>query len=414
MKRPIAALLALCLTLVAAAAEPVAAPTAADASTPQQVLVLLNLPSAHFRADGNYASAYAASMGSAARSRLALSLARAHGLSLSNRWPMPILGLDCFVMEVPAALAPEEVASRLGRDPRVAWAQAMHVFRPSGHADPLFSLQPAAREWQLDELHAAATGRGVRVAVIDSGVQLDHPDLIGQVTLNMNLAGEPGRDAEIHGTAVAGIIAARADNHVGIVGVAPEARLLALRACRQSSASDTQCDTLSLARALHAAIEQGAQIVNLSLGGPPDRLIRQLVETAMARGIGVVAAANRAAQDGGFPAGIRGVIAVSDRTAAPAADAILVAPGTDIPTTLPGSRWATVSGASFAAAHVTGLLALMLDAGARSGKPRADPAADLARQGDGRVDACASLVRAGAACACGCNLASPMASIAPR
>jgi subtilisin family serine protease len=413
MKALIAAWLAGCLVAGVGAAEPAALPATPNATVAQQVLVLLQLPSAHFRPDGNYTGVYANTLGSAARRRYAQSLARAHGLSLATDWPLPMLGLDCYVMEVPAAQDPDAVADQLGRDPRVVWVQRMHQFRPLAHDDPLFGMQPAAREWQLDELHAAATGRDIRVATIDSGVQLDHPDLKGQIALDIDLVGAVPYAAEDHGTAVAGIIVARANNHVGIAGVAPQARLLALRACWQAAPSDTQCNTLSLARALHAAIEHGAQVVNLSLGGPPDRLIRQLVELAMARGIGVVAAANRSAAGGGFPAAIGGVIAVTD-TSAQTPDGLWVAPGIDIPTTLPVSRWATVTGASYASAHVSGLLALMLDAQSRAGTARTPVANDLVRRPDGRVDACASLSRAGSACACACSGGSPTALMAPH
>jgi subtilisin family serine protease len=303
-------------------------------------------------------------------------------------------------MDVPASQRADDVAMRLARDPRVTWAQPMNVFHALSHDDPLFSLQPAAREWQLDELHAAATGRDVRVAVIDSGVQLDHPDLAGQVMASANFVGEPDARAEIHGTAVAGIIAARADNHVGIAGVAPRARLLALRACRQATAADTSCTTLSLATALHAAIDRSAQVINMSLGGPSDRLIERLVGAALERGIVVVTAADRALPNGGFPAAVHGVVAVVDETSGAAPAGMVAAPGTDIPATLPGSRWATVSGASYAAAHVSGLLALMLDARASANGVRAPISRALVTRADGRVDACASLLRAGATRTC--------------
>ena len=188
----------------------------------------------------------------------------------------------------------------------------MHVFRSLGHDDPLFGVQPAAAEWRLNDMHAAATGRDVRVAVVDSGVQLDHPDLVGQVVGHASFAGDREERAETHGTAVAGIVAARADNHLGIAGVAPEARLLALRACREVSARETTCSTLGLALALHAAIDRSAQVINLSLGGPFDRLIEQLVGAALTRGIPVVAAADRTLSAGGFPASVPGVLAVVD------------------------------------------------------------------------------------------------------
>ena len=231
-----------------AGAADAASPAAATTDPRPQVLVLLDLPPAHFRADGNYASGYADASGRAARRRIASALAERHGLALLTEWPMPVVGLDCYVMAVPDARGADAVAVSLSGEPGVAWAQAMNVFRPLAHDDPLFTLQPAATAWRLDELHRSATGRDVRVAVIDSGVQLDHPDLAGQVASSANLV---GRDrpwvGELHGTAVAGVIAARADNRIGIAGVAPGARMLALRSCVEQSAGDTSCNSLGLA-----------------------------------------------------------------------------------------------------------------------------------------------------------------------
>jgi subtilisin family serine protease len=406
--------IAACAAL-AQAADRAAEPAPSLAERQQQVLVLLRIPAAHFRADGNYASGYADAAGRAARRRTAAALARIHGLDMVTDWPLPILGLDCYVMGVPDERRADDVAGQLSRDPRVERAQAMNQFHALGHDDPLFSMQPAARQWQLADLHEAATGRGVRVAVVDSAVQLDHPDLSGQVESSQNLVAGRPYVAENHGTAVAGIIAARADNHIGIVGVAPQARLLALRACWQESTADSLCTTLSLALALHSAVERGAQVINLSLGGPSDRLVEQLIDVALARGIAVVAAADRTAPRGGFPAALNGVIAVVDDTAGATPSGAWIAPGRDVPTTLPASRWSTVSGASYAAAHVSGLLALMIDLHARSGRVGGPLAAELVALPDGRIDACASLTRAGAVCACACGAAaSAQESIARR
>ncbi len=409
----LAALITLLIVLGIAPAAQAAEPATAPADPKQQVLVLLHLPAAHFRADGNYASGYADASGRTARRRVAAALARAHGLGLRTDWPMPNIGVDCYVMDVPAERHPDDVALQLSGDPRVEWAQAVHLFQALAHDDPLFAMQPATAAWRLAELHAAAGGREVRVAVIDSGIQLDHPDLAGQVSASLNMvAGQPYR-AEAHGTAVAGIIAARADNGVGIAGVAPQARLLALRSCWQESAAESLCTSLTLALALNAAIDRGAQVINLSLGGPPDRLVQQLIEAALGRRIAVVAAVDRTAPKGGFPAGLKGVVAVIDEAATTAPPGTLIAPGRDIPTTLPGSRWATVSGASYAAAHVSGLLALMIELRTRVG---AGPpiAADLVARADGSIDACASLARAGAACVCACGPAAAADSLAPH
>ena len=392
---------------------------AADAIDPgaaaaEQVLVLIHLPAPHFRADGNYAPGYADASGTVARRRLATAMARSHGLRLVDDWPLPILGVDCYVMDLPPSASSEEVAARLARDPRVAWAQPMHVFRSLGHDDPLFGVQPAAAEWHLDDMHAAATGRNVRVAVVDSGVQLDHPDLVGQVVAHASFAADRDDRAETHGTAVAGIVAAGADNHLGIAGVAPDAQLLALRACREVSTRETTCSTLGIALALHAAIDRNAQVINLSLGGPFDRLIEQLVGAALARGISVVAAADRTLSAGGFPASVPGVLAVVDENAGATPAGMVAAPGTDVPSTLPGSRWGVVSGASYAAAHVSGMLALMIDVQARSHGPSSSPQSKIVVGSDGRIDSCASLGRAGAACLCNC-LSAPQtaASVTP-
>jgi subtilisin family serine protease len=188
--------------------------------------------------------------------------------------------------------------------------------------------------------------------------------------------------------------------------------LLALRSCWQQPAAETSCTTLSLALALSAAIERGAQVINLSLGGPSDRLVRRLIDAALARRIAVVAAVDRTAAGGGFPAGIEGVVAATDEAAPSAPPGTLVAPGRDVPTTVPQSRWATVSGASYAAAHVSGLLALIRELQARSGRSGTPAAAELVVQADGQVDACASLARARAACVCGCGATPAMESVA--
>jgi subtilisin family serine protease len=407
-----------------AATAVVAAPTPAaplpEAEAAQQVLVLLNLPPQHFRPDGNYAGSYADAGGRAARRRVAAQLAREHGLAMGSDWPMPLLGLDCFVMNVPPDQSPGRIAQDLSHDARVAWAQTMNVYRAQqGHDDPLFVMQPAARAWQLAALHETVTGRSVRVAVIDSGVESVHPDLARQVELSEDfiVAGRTA-PAEAHGTAVAGIVAAQADNGIGIVGIAPQARVLALRACWQqaTAAASTLCSSLSLAQALNFAITHDAQVINLSLSGPPDQLLGRLLDVALGRGIAVVAAVDRAAPDGGFPAAHRGVIAVADAGPEPVASGVVIAPGRDIPTTVVGGRWAVVSGSSYAAAHVSGLLALLREAHERRGTPTSTAVAvashDLVLLPDGRVDACASLSRVAGSCSCDCSAANPAPTVA--
>ncbi|MFG6490460.1 S8 family serine peptidase [Roseateles sp. BYS78W] len=382
-------------------------PAVAQAEEAQrQVLVMLQLPKAHYRPDGSYAGSYGAGVGRQSRQQVAQSLADKHGLQMSSEWPMPLAGVDCFVMRVPDGdrRAAADVARAVAEDRRVAWAQPVGLYQAQGsEQEPLYAAQPAAQQWHLAELHRLATGRGVRVAVVDSGVEVGHPDLAGQVVFNQNFVDDRPPPAENHGTAVAGIIAARADNGAGIAGIAPQARLLALRACWQAAKTDggqTLCTSLGLAKALYAAIQQGADIINMSLGGPDDRLLALLLDQAQARGVSIVAA--QPAKGGPFPANHPGVLVVGSGPPLPAGT--LIAPGRDVPSTLPGGGWGLVSGSSFSAAHAAGLLALMRElGGSRSGgmllktafvttgQDRIDSCATLARQAGARGPACAGL-----------------------
>ncbi len=385
----------------------------------QQVLVLLRLPPEHFRPDADYGESYGRGLGHSARRRIAARLAREHGLTLVSDWPLPFVGVDCYVMSVPMNQSPDAVAASISRDPDVAWSEPIRVYRGQGeaatHDDPLYRVQPAAREWRLAELHEVATGRNVRVAVIDSMIEKTHPDLAGQVQISENFVTGRSDEAEQHGTGVAGIIAARADNGLGIAGVAPRARLLALRACwqepaPQSSSATTVCDSLSLAEALHFAIDHNAQVINLSLSGPPDRLLSGLLDAALARGITVVGAFDRNLPGGGFPASHAGVVAVIDESLGAAPSGVFGAPGRDIPTTQPGGRWYLVSGSSYAAAHVSGLFALL-----RERAPRGQSSAALVTTATGgAIDACATLLRAAGPCGCACPNARPALAIVRR
>jgi len=379
-----AALLAVAMP---ATAQP--APAASDDSE-HQVLVLVRLPPAHFRPGGSYGAGYPDAPGRAARRRIVASLAREHGLRTVTDWPMPLLGLDCYVLAVPPDQRAEAVAGELAHDARVEWAQPMNTYRSLAGGDPLAVAQPATREWHLATLHGAATGRGTKVAIIDSGVDAAHPDLAGALMSNENFVAARAPAPEWHGTTVAGIVAARADNGIGIAGIAPDAHLLALRGCWQQSVDATLCNTLALALALHAAVSQQADVINLSVTGPADRLLDRLLDVALERGIAVVAAADAQARDGGFPAAHRGVIGVVENGAARLPPGAWRAPGRDVPTTAPGGGWAFVSGASYAAAHVSGLLALVRERRARD-RGAAGVQSALVAAPDGRIDACATL-----------------------
>jgi hypothetical protein len=406
-----------------------------ETPAPHQVLVMLRLPPPHFRAGADYGG-YGAGLGSdpgrLARHRAALALARAHGLRIVDEWPMPVIGLDCYVMEGPAD-ARATLLGTLASDPRVAWAQPVNLFhgmrQADPRADPLYPLQPDGKAWHVAELHRVSTGRGVRVAVIDSGIDSQHPDLARQVDVRENFVDDKPTPPEAHGTAVAGVIAAHAGNGLGVAGVAPGARLMALRACWETAgpggAQGARCSSFTLAKALNFAILHDARVINLSLGGPADRLLQALVESAAARGITVVGAVDPARPDG-FPAKVPGVLAVG--MAAPghpapagAAEGLLLAPGVDVPTCVPRARWGFVSGTSYAAAHVSGLVALLAELLPQAGPAElrshilassgsSPGAATLEHTGRGvnsafglTIDACASIARAAGTCVCSCH-----------
>lgn len=389
-------------------------------TTQHQILLMLHAAPAHYRPDSNYVGGYRTSPSREARRRIARALAREHDLRLRTDWPMPALGLDCFVLDAPDRVAAERAVQALAADARVESVQPMQRFRLLAYRDPLYPAQPAASNWHLSELHARTTGKGVLVAVVDSGVAAAHPDLQGQVAATRNFVDDHGDVPETHGTEVAGIIAARADNGVGIVGIAPQSRLLALRACAQTGDGTAECSSFALARALQFAIERRAQVLNLSLSGPPDRLLGRLLDAAMARGITAVGAVDAQASDGGFPASHAGVLAVAGHNADKPPAAALLAPGQGIPTTRSDGSWGLVSGPSFAAAQVSGLVALLrqLSPGLKPERLRSilAPATGLglAAERPQPIDACAVLLRVDGRCTCNCATTSSTTLVMPR
>lgn len=414
-----AAIVALCAALIGCASlpKPSMPPSLADAD--RQLLVMLRAPPPHFRPDQNYAGRYDAGDGAGARD-VGAQLARTHGLTLLDEWPMPALGVDCLVMQASDAVAAHDRLNELARDPRVAWAQPMHSYHSlnggtsNGDAprgDPMFAMQPVARAWHLDQLHRMATGRGVTIAEVDSGVDASHPDLRGRISLSRNFVDAGDVPAERHGTEVAGIIAATADNGIGISGVAPQARLLALRACWQQGEGAASCNSFTLAKALQFALQADPQVLNLSLGGPRDELLERLIDLALSRDISVVGAVDPDPANA-FPARQAGVLAVtSDDAGGDAAVHDLRAPGRDIPTTLPGGGWGFVQGSSFAAAEISGLIALLRELSPRatpellSAALRTSTEVGLRSRRPMPVDACAAVARVGANCACDCGIA---------
>lgn len=326
----------------------------------QRILVMLEQAPNRLRPGAAYSSGYGSAQSKAARERLGRAIAREYGLDFVELWPMPLIGLDCLIFSVPDRYTAEEAVRIVEQHPAVKWAEPMALFATlaqPGRSDPLAALSPTTKVWDLTRVHSRWTGRNVRVAVIDTQVDEGHPDLSGRINVSRNFAPQEPARSEFHGTEVAGIIAANARNGIGIAGIAPEAELMALRACWQHGQSRTSaCTSLNLARALNYAIERDANVINLSLSGPPSKLLTELIDTAARRGIAVVASYDPDRPSGGFPASHPDVIGVGKH-----GDSVgkgYVAPGMDIPTTKPGGGFHFVTGSSYSAAHVSGLMAL--------------------------------------------------------
>jgi len=300
--------------------------------------------------------------------RVLTQLARDHDLRRVEGWPIQSLGVYCEVLTVPGGSDVAAMLASLNDDPRVDLAQPMNVFRTQSarYDDPYLDLQTAAATMELERAHELATGRGVSIAIIDSAIDGNHPDLRGRVRLARNLVTEHprARSGEVHGTAIAGIIASVANNNEGIVGVAPDVSIAALRAC-WAVADDglaAECSSFSLARALETALDLQPNVINMSLAGPDDPLLTRLLDLVIERGIVVVTAyPPSSASSSAFPSSHPRVLtAHSSLTAVNSASAYaLAAPATEVLTTTPGSSYAFLTGNSLAAAHTTGVVALL-------------------------------------------------------
>lgn len=297
-------------------------------------------------------------------------LKQAYGLRELTGWPIKALGVYCVVVEPPAGRR-DEVLRALARDDRVRLAEPLHDYalyagrsrEPVRDNDPYASLQRGYVETDAASAHAFTRGSGIDVAIVDTGVDVAHPDLQGRIRdLHNMVDNDPvafNRDS--HGTEVAGVIAADGDNKQGIVGMAPAAMLSVYKACWYTPpALAARCNSFTLAKALAAIIDTDARIINLSLGGPADPLLNQLLVRLLEQGRIVVAAMPPDGDLRGFPIDAPGVIIVQVSGTSAARPGVLSAPGNDILTTQPGGGYDFTSGSSMAAPHVTGIAALLL------------------------------------------------------
>ncbi|MDZ7576753.1 MAG: S8 family peptidase [Candidatus Nanopelagicales bacterium] len=258
------------------------------------------------------------------------------------------------------------------RDDVVAVAVDTKV-RVSASSDDTYRSQ----QWALDMLEAedawsGATGDGVVVAVIDTGVDGSHPDLSGALVSGYNARTDrgdntsPATDQHGHGTHVSGTIAARAGNGIGIAGLAPDASVMPVKVLSASGSGYTS----DVAEGIVWAVDNGAAVLNMSLGGGHSSVMEAAVEYAVDQGATLVAAAGN---DGSsvpfYPAAYPGVLSVAAINSSGeraswsnyGSTLDLAAPGVNVLSTLPGSTYESWSGTSMATPHVAASAALILE-----------------------------------------------------
>ncbi len=266
---------------------------------------------------------------------------------------------------------PEAAVSGLERNPRVISIEPDVLFYAIGQTLP----------WGVDRIdadlvHPTNKGSGVKVGIIDTGIDLDHPDLTvaGDVTFVKVKGSKSGDDDNGHGTHCAGIVAAE-DNTIGVIGVAPEASLYAVKVLDHKG-SGWVSDIIA---GIEWSVDNGMQIISMSLGTSSDvQALHDACDAAYDAGVLIVAAAGNSGNEEGtgdnveYPAKYESVIAVAATdqddnrwiSSSTGPDVELAAPGVDITSTYLNGGYAIGSGTSMACPHVAGTAALVL-----AGKP---------------------------------------------
>lgn len=356
---------------------------------------------------------------SVAAQRHARAVATQYELKQVDDWPIASLNVYCVVYEPAKSASLSLLLQQLSSDSRVESAQQMHHFESMALPTVAYNDSYAGLQYGLDSMdvsaaHKLADGKGVSIAVIDGGVDLQHEDFLGSRLRSRNFVPAGHRlSSTAHGTAVVSLIVARPNNSKGIVGVAPAAELTAIRACWSSDNSETaRCDSFTLAKAMDYLVRSPPDLINFSIAGPRDPLLGRLIDRALRNGTVIVAARpNSVTAQSAYPAGFAGVVAVGaapaghDETAARTAptDTIL-APGEQIMVALPDDRYDFRSGSSLAAANASGVIALLLERvpdldGARIAHILRESQA-VNRQGAGVINACRALAEIDTANTC--------------
>jgi subtilisin family serine protease len=276
--------------------------------------------------------------------------------------------------------------------------------KPGGGGGTPPPQPPQTTPWGVAAVQAPAAwslyqGAGVIVGVVDTGIQPDHPDLalniVGGENFVMPRTGKPvvdpskWADDNGHGTHVAGTIAAL-DNAIGVVGVAPQAKLFAAKVLNSSGSGSLS----AVADGILSCVANGAQVISMSLGGGDSAVLKTAVEYASSQGVTLVAAAGNAGCECAlYPSSYPGVLRISAvdsnlqlATFSNYGDIDFAAPGVGVLSTYLGSGYSTLNGTSMATPHVSGVVALTRSAGI-SELYAVDIGLPVAKQGNGLISA---------------------------
>ena len=299
---------------------------------------------------------------------LANELAETYQLELLDRYDSIVLEGSLQRYRVSGTGNIDVALNALRNDNRVDVATYNSIFyaQEQSRKYARIEAQYALKKIKLVSAHDISRGRDVKVAVIDSGIDLTHPDISESIVNSYNAVQDSEYRAHPHGTAIAGIISANGE----VQGVAPMAKLLAVRAFFAGNKKrPAETSSFILMRGIDWAYDKGARIFNLSFAGPHDPLLKKMLNRISKKdGVLIAAAGNGGIKAGpAYPGAYRNVLAV---TAIDEADKLYKmanrghyvfasAPGVDILVTSPEKKYRFSSGTSLAAAHVSGLVALL-------------------------------------------------------
>lgn len=295
-------------------------------------------------------------------------LAQDFGLDGQTLYNSALLGTRVVRFRILDQRTVADVVQQLSGDARVEIASPHYVYTASqGAAKPLPVPQYAPQKLRLSEAHELAQGKRVKIAVIDTAVDAAHPVFGGARIATFDALGGGKGTPEAHGTAIAGILGARAQ----MEGVAPAADVLSVRAFTAQGQASARSYTLAILKGLDWAALNGARVINMSFAGPADPVLEKAIAAADAQGIVAVAAAGNGGPNAkpAYPAAYDQVLAVTatdDRDdlykdANRGSYVAIAAPGVDIVAAAPGGAYDVSSGTSLAAAHISGIAALLLE-----------------------------------------------------